>query len=142
MTFFYKNIIELKKYKKGEIIPGPDISINIGKLPYSVLNLLNTKQTSLVISRRSIGHIIQKSKVGLLLIKSVLKCLVSHDSIFLSDKNRNTYTTRLIIFKRNTFELKNMAVVIEYIENSKYISVVTAMVADEKYLIKKYKKLR
>jgi hypothetical protein len=131
---FNQNIIdELIKYKRGEFIPNPDEIID----PKIIFGYINV-----VISRRSLVHILQKEKVGIILINSIEECLYDFDSIFLSDKNQSRNDRRFIIFKRNTSCSKDIAIVIEKKINNKNIHIITAMIADEKYLIKKYKKLR
>lgn len=133
MSFDPELIHELIKYKKGSIIPNPDMIIKTGII-FGYKNV--------VISRRSFAHILQKEKVGIILINSIEKILDDSDSIFLSDKNKTIDDERFIIFKKNVKDSKDMAVVIEQKQNTTNISIVTAMIADEKYLHRKYKKLR
>ena len=133
MYFDSKLIKDLVKYKKGERIPNPDVIIDL-KIIFGYKYV--------VISRRSIAHILQKEKVGITLINSIKECLEDFDSIFLSDKNKKEYDKRFIVFKKSASRYKDVAVVIESKENSHTVSIVTAMIADEKYLIRKYKKIR
>ena len=126
-------INELIKYEKGSIITDPDVIIKTGII-FGYRNV--------VITRRSFVHILQKEKVGIILINSIEKILEDFDGIFLSDKNKSINDKRFIIFKKNVKDSKDMAVVIEQKQNTTDISIVTAMIADEKYLSRKYKKLR
>jgi hypothetical protein len=47
---------------------------------------------------------------------------------------------RYILFQKNSIDAKDVAIVIETREKNS--AVITAMIADEKYIFKKYKKLR
>jgi hypothetical protein len=133
MTINSQIIIELSKYNKGELIPDPDTSIKLDIIfGYSFV----------YISRRSLAHILQKGKVGLDLVNSIQASMEDFDSIYLSDKNRTENERRLIIFKGGNHSVKGIAVVIEQKTNINEIYIVTSMIADEKYLSRKYKKLR
>lgn len=133
MKLSNESINELKRYKKGEIIPNPDDI-------YQLDVIFGYKKV--IISRRSVAHILQKGEVGITLVNSINSCLDDYDSVFLSDKGYNIDCRRLIILKKREDSLSSIAVVIEYIGNKESISVVTVMIADERYLIRKYKKLR
>ncbi len=133
MSFNPELINELIKYEKGSIITDPDVIIKTGII-FGYRNV--------VITRRSFVHILQKEKVGIILINSIEKILEDFDNIFLSDKNKSINDKRFIIFKKNVKDSKDMAVVIEQRQDIAHISIVTAMIADEKYLSRKYKKLR
>lgn len=126
-------IDDLIRYKKGESITDPNGLVNLHMF-FGYKNVF--------ITRRSIAHILQKEKVGVVLLQSIDKCIEDFDNIFLSDKNKNMDDKRFILFKRDLINSRDIAVVIEYKDNSEYVFVVTAMIADEKYLSRKYKKLR
>jgi hypothetical protein len=140
---FDTNIINgLIKYKKGENIPNPDNIYVICKIPKVIRDFFNVKKGKVLISARSVAHILQKGKIGQILINSIIKCLNSFDAVFLSDKAKTPDTKRYILFKKKANNFKDIGVVIELRKNDKNIYVITAMIADEKYLHKKYKKLR
>lgn len=126
-------INELVKYKKGEPIPNPEMEIKLNVIfGYSFIYL----------TRRSLVHILQKGEIGLLLAQSIELCLEDFDSVYLSNKNKTENEKRLIIFKQGVVGSRDVAIVIEQKSTSNKIFVVTAMIADEKYLSRKYKKLR
>ncbi len=126
-------INELVKYKKGEPIPNPEMEIKLNVIfGYNFIYL----------TRRSLAHILQKGEIGLFLVESIELCLEDYDSIYLSNKNKTENERRLIIFKQNATGGRDVAIVIEQKSASNKIFLVTAMIADEKYLSRKYKKLR
>ena len=126
-------INELVKYKKGEPIPNPEMEIKLNVIfGYSFIYL----------TRRSLAHILQKGEIGLLLVQLIELCLEDFDSVYLSNKNRTENEKRLIIFKQGVVGSRDVAIVIEQKSTSNKIFVVTAMIADEKYLSRKYKKIR
>lgn len=130
MPSLQDNIFELNKYKKGDIIPNPDVRIVV---------LIDE---NIQITRRSLAHILQKGEIGVLLAGVLEKCILFPDAIFLSDKMQSMKTARYILFKRNALPERSVAVVVEQEELRNYILIITAMIADEKYLLRKYKKLR
>jgi len=128
---FQKHINELIKYDKDEVIPNPEYSI---RLSSSYLG-------KVYITRRTIAHIVQKEKVGMLLIGSVEQVIKSFNRIYFSRKNNISNSNRYILFKEN-ISSKNIAVIVEVNKKVKTTYVITAMIADKKYLDRKYKKLR
>ncbi len=132
--FLHPKIInELMKYNKGEDIPNPDFCID--------LDIIFNKK-KVVITSRSVSHILQKKKVGIILINLITDCISKHTIVFISDKWSNHENPRYILLGAKLNKEKHSAVVIEYDEIGDCYFVVTAMVSKEKYLSRKYKKLR
>jgi hypothetical protein len=137
---FEETIRELSFYKKGELIPNPDGILSMENLPEKLGKFLGLVSLQLIITRRSLAHIVQKGEIGILLAKNIEKCIQNHSSTLESDHKPDSSYKRYILFHKNSIDAKDMAVVIEVRENSS--AIITAMVADEKYIFKKYKKLR
>jgi len=132
--FPYAHIVnELIKYKKGEVIPDPDSFVYLN---------IKFKKKEVVITRRSIAHILQKKKVGIILINLITDCISKYTIVFISNKGGHHENSRYILLGTKLNKEKHSAVVIEYDEIGSCYFVVTAMVSKEKYLSRKYKKLR
>jgi hypothetical protein len=137
---FEETIRGLSFYKKGEPIPNPDGILSMENLPEKLGKFLGLASLQLVITRRSLAHIVQKGEIGILLANNLGSCIYGHSSILESDHKPDSPYKRYILFKKYSFNTKDMVVVIEVRENNS--TIITAMVADEKYIFKKYKKLR
>jgi hypothetical protein len=82
---FEETIRELSFYKKGELIPNPDEILSMENLPEKLGKFLGLTSLQLIITRRSLAHIVQKGEIGILLAKSIEKCIQNHSSILESD---------------------------------------------------------
>ena len=94
-------------------------------------------------------HIIQKGEVGIKLVQMMENCIRTHDTIFLSNKeikNGSRYMfmkhVNLGIVGNRNMVSKDIVVVVECLTEKNHNFVITAMVADKKYISRKYKKLR
>ena len=132
MLLIYEQILELSRYENGEIIPDPDFLLPLNIFFDSI---------PVYITRRSLAHIIQKNVVGISLCFILEDIITQFDSIFLSTKGVEG-KIRYTLYKENALGLRSVAVVLEQQVRSNSIFVITAMIADDTYLSRKYKMLR
>lgn len=97
---FEETIRDLSFYKKGEPISRPDDVLSMKDLPKDVVEFLSLASLRLVITRRSLAHIVQKGRIGILLAKNIERCTQSHSSILESDHRPDSPYKRYILFQK------------------------------------------
>lgn len=133
-------IEELKSYKKGNLIPNPDVTVDIEKLPQNTVKITGAKTPDVETTRRALMHVVEKDGIGEFLANETPDIIKNHDTIYFSGTSK-TGKQRYMVAKTFKDRGKDIAVVVEIENDGGKNKFVTTFFADQAYL-KKYKRLR